>query len=105
VAKASTKPEVPEFQSDRLRLLGTLITPRIIELAHYRLMGGALIAGKGIHQPICAKEPRAVLKIALLLVLEMNPHERFTVEEEGLMRGMDADNVNKHKKENLIRPF
>lgn len=84
-----------------MRLMAPLITPRIEELARMRLCGAELVNGKALTVP----DERWVVKLALLLVLEMNPHERFKVEEEAVMRGMDADNVNKHKREGLIRAF
>lgn len=84
-----------------MRLLAPLITPRVMELAHMRFCGGELIKGKALLVP----DERHVVKLALIVVLEMWPHERFTVEEEGLMRGMNADNVNPYKKERLIRAF
>lgn len=93
--------EVPAFNSDRMRMLAPLITPRVMELAHFRLLGGELISGKTILVP----DGKPVVKLALLVVLEMWPHERFTVEEEGIMRGMNADCVNPYKKQGLIRAF
>ena len=98
---AARKPEA-EVQSDRMRLLGPLVTERVLELARMRLCGTALVKGK---KTLAVADALHVVKLALLIVLEMNPHERFTVEEEGIMRGMDADLVNPHKRERLIRAF
>lgn len=95
----------PQLDSDRLRLLTPFFTPRVIELARLRLCGIRFISGRGAPADIAVDDAQWVLKLALLLVLEMNPHERFLVEEEALMRGMDADNVNPHKREGLIRAF
>lgn len=92
---------VPEFRSDRMRILAPLITPRIVQLAHFRLCGGELVCGK----ELAVSDSRWAVKLALLVVLEMWPHERFTVEEEGIMRSMNADNVNPYKKQGLIRAF
>jgi hypothetical protein len=85
-----------------MQLIAPLITPRVLELARARLCGMDLVKGKKVF---CVPDAPHVVKLALLIVLEMNPHERFTVMEEGIMRGMDADNVNPYKREGLIRAF
>ena len=104
---AAVPAPLPEFQTDRMRLLGPLITPRVMELAYIRLRGTKFVASKGVKKEefLQVDDEEWVLKIALIVVLEMWPHQRFTVEEEGIMRGMGSDNVNPHKKEGLIRPF
>lgn len=99
--------EIPAFTSDRLLLLGEMVTPRAIELARYRVFGGKggkdakLVKGKDFTVP----DDQATVKTALLLAHIMNPAQRFAVEEEALMRGMDADGVNPGKREGLLRPL
>lgn len=88
-----------EWASDRLRLLGPLITPRVVELARMRLTGTKLVKGKDITVP----DGDFAVKLALILTHFMNPAEKFSVEEEGVIRGMDCDGINKAKKEGLIR--
>jgi hypothetical protein len=104
MSSKSSKPAPVEWASDRMKMLAPLITPRVMELAYLRMQGVRFIAGKGV-KAIAVEDEQWVLKMALIVVLEMWPHQRFGVEEEALMRGMDADNVNPYKKEGLIRSF
>lgn len=93
---------LPEFTSNRLRLLGPLITPRVVELAHERIQKGEnFFAGKELRVP----DDSRIVKIALLLAHEMNPFEDFSAEEEGLIRGIHSDTLRARKKAHLIRPL
>lgn len=93
---------VPHFTTERLQLLSPLITPRVWQLALYRFCGGKLMKGK---KEMLVADGEAAVRTALVLAYEMWPHLRFSVEEEGVMRGMSADYVNPAKKNHLIRPF
>lgn len=79
-----SKPELPEFTSDRLRLLAPLITPRALELAHARI----LRPKERLVSENCntGGEDPATVKVALMLVTFLNPEEDLTNEEEGLQR-------------------
>jgi hypothetical protein len=93
---------MPRFTSERMMLLAPLITPRVWQLAQYRVCGGKLVkADKAFTVP----DGEPVVKLALIVALEMWPHQRWSCEEEGVMRGMVSDNVNPHKKAGLIRAF
>ncbi len=65
-----------------MALLGSLVTPRALEIARHRLI---------FHTERVSELPddRGTLRIALILVREMNPCADLTNEEEGILRGMD----------------
>ncbi len=97
--KPAAPEPVPAFTGDRMLLLGPLVTPRVLTLARMRLLHrDSLMKGK----EIIAGCDRETLKVVYLIVMMMNPHERLRVEEEGVLRSMDSDNINSHKKEGLI---
>lgn len=87
------------FTSDRLRLLEPLISAEVRELAYERLLGRKFFHSGGYILP----NEKSVAKLALLLVLEMNPFEILSGDEEGLMRGIDADTLRARKKDKLVR--
>src|SRR4051812_9005123 len=90
---------VARFTSDRLRLLAPLISDEVRKLAYARILGRKFFnSGKYV-----LSNDRSVAKLALLLVLEMNPFEILSADEEGLMRGIDADTLRQRKKDRLIR--
>ena len=72
---------MPEFTSDRLRLLGPLVTARALELARHRLVHDRERLGE-------AADDDATVRIALILLREMNPLAELTDEEEGMLRGI-----------------
>ena len=85
-AIATSTAMLPEFTSDRLRMLGPLVTPRALELARHRL----------IHDRERLNETGdddATVRIALILLREMNPVVQLTNEEEGILRGVDRKTV------------
>ncbi len=88
--KAKPAEPLPEFTSDRMRLLGPLVTDRAIELARHRLIH---------HKERLSdvKENQDIIRIALLLVREMSPTAHFTNEEEGILRGLSAETVGARK--------
>ena len=81
---APSSQSLPPFTSDRLRLLAPLITPRALELAHHRLLNYRDRISE-------ADADETTKRIALLLLIEMNPDTYLTNEEEGIRRGMAAD--------------
>lgn len=86
--------ELPEFQSDRLRLLGPLITPQALELARSRILDPRK---RLVREKREMDHPEGVVKMALLLVVEMNPCEVLTNEEEGVRRGVSAETIGKRR--------
>jgi hypothetical protein len=99
---AAVKIGVVEFTSDRLRLLKPFITDRVVELALNRIvMKEKFFTGARLN----VDEPKHIVKVALLVAYELNPHEDFQVEEEALIRGIDADTLRERKKGQLVRPL
>lgn len=81
---------VPEFTSDRLRLLGPLITPQALALARRRLVDH--------KQRITESDgDLATVRVALILLREINPYADLTNAEEGLLRGLNAETVGTRK--------
>jgi hypothetical protein len=75
----------PSFTSDRLQLLGPLITPAALALARWRVAGGQSM----FHRDrLRATIPPEQGRIALILVLEMNPRTLLDTNEQGLLRGV-----------------
>lgn len=101
MAKKTPAPElppVPEFASDRLRLLGPLITPRVVELARMRFLdGNAFIKSGKLQVP----DEKSVVKAALILHYEMNPFAELDFEEEALLTGVCSATLRDRKKEEL----
>lgn len=97
-SKRPSKPEpgpLPDFTSDRLRLLRPLVTPRALELAYARILAPKdrlVLKGRKFNG-----EDPAVVKVALMLVEFLNPDEALTTEEEGVRRGTAAKTVGKRK--------
>jgi hypothetical protein len=85
---ATCETVVPQFTSDRMLLLGPLVTPRALEIARARVLNDAPRVSD-------LDDDDSTLRIALLLVREMNPSAHFTNEEEGILRGMDRKTVGK----------
>lgn len=87
MAGKTSKPapaEVPAFASDRLRLLGPLVTPRTIELARERILSGeSFYSYDKLRDGLTERE----VKLALIMVLEMNPRELLDANEQGTLRG------------------
>jgi hypothetical protein len=79
-----------EFTSDRLRMLGPLVTPRAIALARHRLIHDRERLSDVV-------EDEATVRIALILLREMNPFVQLTNEEEGILRGMDRKTFGKRR--------
>lgn len=91
MAKRETTPlpdPLPAFSSDRLRMLGPLVTPRALELARHRLIHDR-------ERLSDAADDDATVRIALILLREMNPVAQLTNEEEGILRGMDRKTFGK----------
>ena len=87
---------VPEFTSDRMRLLGPMVTPRVIELARLRIGGRQ----KFFCGPkLVIDEDRAVLRLALIVARFMNPYEDYLLEEEALVRGVNCDTLRARRKQ------
>lgn len=84
--------EVPAWSSDRMRLLAPLITPRVMEIAYSRLLNNT----PRLDSPKWADD-YATKRLALIVMLEMNPAAYLTNEEESIRRGVDADTVGKMK--------
>lgn len=87
-AKASKQPaapiEVPAFSSDRMRMLAPLITPRVMELALQRILTGeSFYSYDKLRDGLTERE----VKMALIVVLEMNPRELLDANEQGTLRG------------------
>ena len=85
-----TPESMPEFTSDRMRILGPLVTPRALELARQRLI-------RDRDRLSDAADDDATVRIALILVREMNPVVQLTNEEEGILRGMDRKTFGKRR--------
>jgi hypothetical protein len=81
---------VPDFTSDRMRMLGPLVTPRALELARHRLIHDR-------ERLSDAADDDATVRIALILLREMNPVAQLTNEEEGILRGMDRKTFGKRR--------
>ena len=82
--------EALAFQSDRLRLLGALVSPRAIELARKRVVNHKERLSDVDDDP-------ATVRIALLLVKEMNPFADLTNAEMGILMGLNAETVGTRK--------
>lgn len=103
MAKAP-KPEAVliEFTSDRLRILAPFITARAVDLATRRV----IFKEKFFKGTACVVEDSAeTIKVALLVAYELNPHEDFQVEEEAIIRGINADTLRERKKGAAYRPL
>ena len=81
---------LPELTSDRMRLLGPLVTPRALELARHRLVNHR-------YRITEAQTDDTTNRVALILLLEMNPAAILTNEEEGLRRGVHPETIGKLK--------
>ncbi len=90
---------VPEFTSDRMRLLGPLITSRILEIARIRVATSEnLFVGERLNLP----DARGDVKLALIVANEMNPFEDWSAEEEALMRGISSKTLRARKSQESI---
>lgn len=78
-------PPVPEFSSDRMKLLAPMVTPRILNMARQRVFTGEHFFYK---DKLSVEVTWEELKIVLILVLEINPHEDLDNNEQGALRGM-----------------
>jgi len=95
-------PEVPAFQSDRLRLLAPLITPRVYALALQRIgERRKFFTGTTLN----IDEDKSVVRMALIVAHEMHPYEDYQAEEEALIRGLDSDTLRKRKSAAGFRPL
>lgn len=79
------------FTSDRMRLLGPMVTDAAIELARKRLADHR----ERVNRAPCDVETK---RVALILFLEMNPRGQLTNEEEGLLRGMKAETFSERRR-------
>lgn len=88
----SAKPlfQLPDFSSDRLRMLGPLVTSRALELARHRLIHDR-------DRLSDMTDDDATVRVALILLREMNPFAVLTNEEEGILRGMDRKTYGKRR--------
>jgi hypothetical protein len=75
---------VPTFTSDRMALLGPLVTPAALALARRRLINHK-------ERLSDSESDISTVIVALILVREMNPGAHYTNEEEGILRGLSAD--------------
>ena len=87
---SSRSVRLPELTSDRMRLLGPLVTPHALELARQRLVNHR-------YRITEANADDTTKRIALILLLEMNPAAILTNEEEGLRRGVHHETIGKLK--------
>ncbi len=76
---------VPEFSSDRLALLKPFLTHEILDMALARVLTGESFFFKDALRE--GLDKRAV-KLALIVALDINPHEHFDANEQGMLRGM-----------------
>lgn len=90
---------VPDFTSDRMRMLRPLITPRVMEIAMSRLVNNLPRLDSAQW-----RDDYATKRLALIVLLEMNPAAYLTNEEEGIRRGCDADTVGKMKVQGNYHP-
>ena len=81
---------LPELTSDQMRLLGPLVTPRALELARLRLIDPR-------HRICDVDDDDTTRRIALILLLEMNPAIVLTNEEDGIRRGVSRETVGRLK--------
>jgi hypothetical protein len=73
------------FTSDRLRLLGPLITEHAVNLARERVLTGVhFFKGDKMRNGLTRRD----VKMALILVLEINPREDLDNNEQGVLRGI-----------------
>ena len=75
---------------DRIELLKPLITPARQKLAHRRLLTGEPLVNSKTGKPLFNA---ADVKVALLIVHEINPWEMFGKEEEAFLRGVCSDTL------------
>lgn len=75
------------------QILGPLITARIKRMARDRLVHGLNFFTKSN----VGKFTRIEIKLALLLVKDVNPHEFLTNQEEAVLRGVSRDKLRGHK--------
>lgn len=73
-------------QHDRMSLLAPLITAKAVALARQRVIDDK-------RRITTASVDLATKRIALLLVRELNPWAHLTNEEEGILRGLNADTI------------
>lgn len=103
-AKHPPPPEpdgVPEFSSDRMRLMAPMLTPRIVHMARNRIIIGESFF-KGGQLQVEASE--AEVRLALMVTLEIHPRIELDNFEQGLLRGMDRKAYsNKSKAGELVR--
>jgi len=81
---------LPELTSDQMRLLGPLVTPRALELARQRLIDPR-------HRMTDVDADETTRRVALILLLEMNPAIVLTNEEDGIRRGVSRETVGRLK--------
>lgn len=85
-----TTAEVIPFTSDRMKLLAPLVTARAVELARKRLLN---------HKARLSEvdDDVGTVRVARILLRELNPLIHLTNEELGILMGLNAETVGKLK--------
>lgn len=92
---------MPEFTSDRMRLMAPMLTPRIVDMARMRIITVESFF-KGGSLQVEASEPE--VRLSLMVALEIHPRLELDNFEQGLLRGMDRKAYsNKSKAGDLVR--
>jgi DNA-binding XRE family transcriptional regulator len=78
-----------------LDLWASDFTPEVIALAKTRILDGGNLA---THEDL----PRRTIKLALIVVRQLNDRERLTQEEEAVLLGITRDTLRKLKADTSI---
>lgn len=76
---------MPEFSSDRMRLMAPMLTPRIVDMARMRIVTAeSFFSYDKLREGLNEQEVRIVLMVAL----EIHPRLEIDDNEQGVLRGM-----------------
>jgi hypothetical protein len=86
--------------SDRLELLRQMPGWKKAQaLAAQRLLTGECLIERSPKAEGLSAQAIGEIKLALMIVHDLNPWERLGAEEEALFRGVSTDTVQRHRKE------
>lgn len=88
MAKRTQSPDesaLPEFTSDRMRLMAPMLTPRIVDMARMRIV---TVESFYYLDKLRDGLDVAEVRLALMVALEIHPRLELDDNEQGALRGM-----------------
>lgn len=76
---------LPDFTSDRMRLMAPMLTPRILDLARTRILTAESFFS---YDKLRTDYDETEVRIALMVALEIHPRLELDNNEQGVLRGM-----------------